>query len=567
MRVYIKKPKFSSVVCATIISILLSGCTHAENTGYVAVSDESADLKEIHVDENAPVIEFSPFVVDKYGQPEYYLFDDNPEHLNSNFLVDGESPSSIAHFEELTPGIYTVFSYHHRGYSVDLNADLYYDAAFSSNQYGEFEILSIGIDHDWDWNQAWSDFTNTPVIMPEYLRTFNCTCYGNCICAGGGDACSDKDCKAIIRDEYRYPKSFEFDGLNQISGVWPDEPIFLSEQISYIENNDINHFRYGGYNEPMWMMLKFKVNSGTINFNTLAYQDKSSMKANFPILKKGAYDNEPQYKGIAKNAPVVCAQFDYEINDDTKSGSIPITVKNSRVPNGFTIQNGIFATNVNTWREKLPIAAESDMMVLEYKDQTKLGLYGENVEERDDVWRFDPFHTKIYGGYDTIYSDKLNSFGVAVGSDFIPNASILDINYPQNAEISTDEFYTYNACNLGNFGVTTKYRINVKNNGSRNRNFVFNFKSIAGQVYRYKQIDLLGNVIQSDEGNYVMKIFDDDPKEDPLSTSEPKDRLLPDERGDTLSFEIEPDLECIIEVDITTLTGCVAPMHNTFLVE
>ena len=70
----------------------------------------------VYLDSSAPVLEFEPVKTSEDGKNEYYLFDDNPEHLNPNFLADSaDAPSSIARFEDLQPGIYTVFSYHHRG--------------------------------------------------------------------------------------------------------------------------------------------------------------------------------------------------------------------------------------------------------------------------------------------------------------------------------------------------------------------------------------------------------------------------------------------------------------------
>lgn len=521
----------------------------------------SCGAEKITVDPSAPVIEFTARETNESGIPEYYLFDDNPEHLNSRFLLDGETPSSIAHFGDLTPGIYTVFSYHHRGYSADFNADLYYDAIFSSSDGGSFEILALGLDHNWDWNQAWADYTDTVVEMPEFLRTYNCTCG-----IGVEDKPHADDCPAIIRGETREPKTSDFESLNKNISLGGGDTAYLSEIEGRIRNEDMNRFRYGGWNEPMWMMLRFKVTGGTVNFDTAAYQNKNRAKACFTNRLRGPYDNEPQYKGIAKNAPEVTANINIEVDADTKSGAVPITVKNMRVPDGYTIPDGVFATNVNTWREERPVAAESDQMRLEYRDDTKLPLYGKNVSVTDNIWRFDPYHTKLYGGYDTEYEQELKRYGAAVGDDFIPNGNMADLRYPQDGEKSTDEFYKYTACNLGNFGVTEIYNIHAANLGDKPRTLKFEFKSIAGQVYRYRQT-CGGLPVSDDGGKYLMKKFDDDPAEDPSSNTDPKERLKPAEHGDTLSFYLAPNENYDIKIEITTLTGCVAPMHNRFIIE
>ncbi len=59
-----------------------------------------------------------------------------------------------------------------------------------------------------------------------------------------------------------------------------------------------------------------------------------------------------------------------------------------------------------------------------------------------------------------------------------------------------------------------------------------------------------------------MKKYDYDPAEDPESTSEPKARITPPEHSSEVSFDIESGEKYTIELEVTTLTGCTAPMHN-----
>lgn len=536
----------------------LWGCTAA------APQQLAEEIKEMEycLDPAAPVIVFTPMTEDGTGLPCYYLFDDNPEHLNAKFLADGETPSGIAHFGSLTPGVYTVFSYHHRGYSVDFQADLYYDAVFSSEDSGVFVIEKLGLNQNWDWNQAWADYSRVPVSMPEYLRTFNCTC--------GGSYWHQPDCHAVIRDQFRTPNTDRYTSLGVSRRVTAGAPLYLSDMEGYITDNGLNHFRYGGWNEPMWMMMQFRVTEGTVNFDTLAYTDKDAAKVNFATLKDGVFDNESQYKGIAENAPVVTAAFSYEITEATPSGPVPVTVKNARVPEGITVKDGIFATNVNTWREIHPIAAESDLMQLKYVDDSKMALYGSQVPEgwRNNVWQFDALHTKHYGGYDAAWQEALTGYGVPVGERFQPNIDMKDVKHPAGTALCDDDFYKYNACNLGNFGVTERYEITLTNTDRKPRIFRFSMRSIAGQVYRYSLTDMTtGRVVQDDGGRSIMKMFDDDPPEDPNSTADPKERLKPNEYGDTLSFPLEPGKIYRAVIEITTLTGCVAPMHNQMTVD
>lgn len=559
----IKIRRFGVII--VLVAVLVSGLLFMIMNSGVFNTDPNFPVSElkISVDKYAPVIEFVPVSQSDDGYNEYYIFDDNPEYLNENYLADGKTPSSIAHFENLSNGVYTVFSYHHRGESVDYNAELYYDVVFSATKDSELEILNLGLDHNWDWNQAWADYTETKVSMPMFLRTFNCTCEKSCSCNQENLVCLNSNCPAIIRDEFREPKTKEFDNLNQIKSIKAGERIYLSDLVSYITEYDLNHFRYGGAVEPMWLMMKFKIKTGDITFDTIAYTNKEVADSKFSIWKKGEFDNEPQYKGIADNAPIVETEFNLEITDETKNGPIPVTVKNARVPDGYTIADGTFVTNVNTWREELPIAVESDIMELKYKDLSKSLLYGENSQDRDDIWKFDPYHTKIYS-LNQFRKDKLMRYDILVGDEFEPNGEILSLKHPKNEQLSTDDFYATTACNLGNFGVTYKYIINLNNIGTRDRIFTYEMKSIAGQVYKFKQISYDDKVIKSDNGSYIMKNFDEDPKEDPNSKEVPKKRLDSALYSDKIEFNVKENSSCIVEIEVTTLTGCIAPMRNTF---
>ncbi len=524
----------------------------------------------VYLDTEAPVLTFTPVTHTKDGKPMYYLFDDNPEHLNSAYLADHpDAPSTIAHFADLTPGIYTVFSYHHRGYSVDLNADLYYDTVFTAEDGGAFQITALGLDHDWDWNQAWADYTNTPVYMPEFLRTYDCICAPDCTCKTDGGSCTNPACSCVIRDTYRYPRTKDFDHLHTERQLQSGNPVFLSEWITYIQKNDIHHFRYGGYDEPMWLMMQFEVLEGKLTLDTIAYQDKEKARVNMQTsaVRPGSFANEPQYKGIAPNAPLVDTQLSYTIGQTTPSAGLPVTIQNMRVPNGYTRTDGRFATNVNTWREEEPIAAESDLMRLTYPDDTKLTLYGRKAEDPDNLWRFDPYHTKAYQIQDKTMEKKYKEYKIPAGKAFIPNGEIKNIDYPTGMEPATDEFYRYAACNLGNFGVTYRYTIAIENQDTKPRTFIFDMKSIAGQVYRFRQLDENDRILRDDGGYYYMKKFDDNPAADPASASDPPKRLEPAEYSSDIHFPIASGTKNTIEIEVTTLTGCTAPMHNTLSVQ
>lgn len=501
-----------------------------------------------------PNLKFTPTEKTQDGKPCFYLFDDNPEHLHKDFLADGEIPSSIAHFEALKPGVYTIFSYHHRGDSAESDTDLFFDVLFRSTQPSEYKITKMGLDHNWQWNKAWADFSGVDVYAPEYLKSFDCTCE-KCKCGEPDGVCPDTACPCTVRDEFFKSDSLHYDDLNHSITAASSDKQLLSEVIPKIKEERINEIRHGSYNEPIWLMMEFEIISGEMTIDTVAYTDLEKAKASFDTMLGGRVEKEPQFKGMAENAPVVTAELNYIFDDTTKKGALPVRIFNQRYPEGYVAKDGSFGTNVNTWKVKELIAAESaesDMMRLTYHDRAKLNLYGNTVTDKNDIWHFDPFHTSLYAE--------------SGNPDFVPNIPMSQVDYPSGGEKIPHEFYSKYVCNLGNFGVRYLYTFNLKNYSSEEKTFCFSINSLSGQVYRYSLVSD-GKTIRDDGGRYIMKRFDADPAEDPKSTSEPKARLEPNKYTTTERFALQPNSEYTLSFEVVTLTGCDAPMTNTVSVE
>ncbi len=488
-----------------------------------------------------PDLIFWPAKYTDDAKPCFYLFDDNPEHLNPEFLADGEEPSAIASFDGLTPGVYTVFSYHHRGSAAQSEQDLFFDMLFGTQSGAELKINRIGLDHDWQWNKAWADFSGVDVFSPMYLRTYSCE--------NGGD-CGDADCSCRVENELTLSDSTQFSELGEKVILGAGDKKLLSEVIPDIAEERINEIRHGGYNEPVWLMMEFEIVSGELSADTIAYCDREKARENFDTMKNGRVAYEPQFKGIAQNAPEVVANLSYTITDDIKAGPLPVRIFNQRHPDGYVCRDGWFATNVNTWKDEKLISAESaesDMMHLSYKDAEKFNLYGENVIEKDDIWHFDPFYTSLY-------SDEDNE-------NFVPNIPMSQVDYPKGRENTTKDFYSKYVLNLGNFGVRYIYSISLKNEGEKDRTFMFSMNSPSGQLYRFS-MKRDGETVRDDGGMYIMKLCDVDPREDPDSKTEPKERLKPDKYTTTEEFVLESGGEYELVFEVVTLTGCDAPMTN-----
>lgn len=469
---------------------------------------------------------------------EYYLFDDNPEYLRPEYTADGENPSSVASFDGLGEGAYTVFSYHHRGTSADIEDELYFDVLFSADN-AVIEFDNFCMDANWQWHKAWADYSGTSVERPLYFESSKCNC------GHGGNKHKD-GCAAVLGGDRFEPSFTEGLGLPvKISGN-----VLLSDVLERIKDDNLNKFRNTSAVDPMWLMMKFKVLSGDVSLSTVCYSDAEKAAENFSVMRKGAFFNEVQYKGKAACAPKVSAEFDYVFSDYV--GAVPVKVKNIRAPQGYVCENGRFATSINTYREETPIAAESDMMCFEYKDASKTALYG-SAANSDDVWRFDPFHTKLYGSENGAI---LKKYGAATGDDYEPNGKLTALKVPA-AEEYDEEFYTDFGLNLGNFGVTYRFKINLVNPTDEDRVFRFNIDSDAPEVYRFSQHGKDGEEICSDGGKYIVKKFDNNPREGEE----------PEFMSDDIVFSVSGRSESFAEVEVVILTGCNAPVYYTFFSE
>lgn len=63
-----------------------------------------------------------------------------------------------------------------------------------------------------------------------------------------------------------------------------------------------------------------------------------------------------------------------------------------------------------------------------------------------------------------------------------------------------------------------------------------------------------------------MKSYDADPAENPHSSSIPKERITPSPLSSDLRFEIPANCRHTVQIEITTLTGCTAPIRNTMYI-
>lgn len=246
--------------------------------------------------------------------------------------------------------------------------------------------------------------------------------------------------------EYNYqPHKFSEKEINIKKG----EVFWLSKVID----------NYGsvGWLRPVHLLTDFEITKGSAEINIAALRsytlgDRSRIAEN---PAPGRYYRDGQYKGISPYLPSVTAELEYDIDDLTKDGEeLPVTVYNQYVKDGNEVKN--WHTHINPQNDKnvRRTAAESDLLPIYYKDGTKLGLYSDEVpeEDRDDVWKFDAFHSDLRLGGNPNY------------------------------ELDTSKYNVKKAANLANYCVNTNYKLKITNNGKKDRYFSYKAKCTSSII-------------------------------------------------------------------------------------
>lgn len=264
------------------------------------------------------------------------------------------------------------------------------------------------------------------------------------------------------------------------------ETIWLS---SYIEDYAPVAFR-----RTMFLAGDVEVHTGMVDMHVAALRstgtvgDRSHMAEN-PAF--GEYIRDRMHKGVADNLPVVDAYLQYEVDQYNNEGTyLPVKIYNQYYPEGHQMTEWV--THINPQADNFygQFGTESDLMVLKYKDPSKLLYYGKDVPEaeRDDVWVFDAFH-----------SDTIGYDGLVTGYE--PDG------YRPNYPLSIERDNIGYSCSLGNFGVTTTYHISINNNSYKPRYWKYNMLSSSNAIV----------MVQDGAGNLLQPVVSKGPTEDVVS--------------------------------------------------
>ena len=354
-----------------------------------------------------------------------YIYCNNPEYVGEEDLstVENEKATYLMQCKQLKPDQYQVFFCFYNWTDFDIEPDM----EFKTESGAEIRIDSAAYclpsgDEFWDCIGAWAEFMNMNI------RTLN-----------------------------GYQQFVPYRGV--------EFPQTLSLKAG--ETHWISPYLYNYRTVPsrvtFLMLVKFTIVSGKtdVNFASLKhYGSLGDRSMHNPDALPGAYRRDTSVKGIeTESLPMVEANLNVQITPEVKNGTtLPVRIFNQYYNDGNTVPH--WMTNINPNRDEYlyskTVAAGSDMLSFRYPDDSKLSYYGEKVpaSRRDNVWVFDIYHQDI-----TAYQEDMpwkpelhipNAYtGTKMDIDNLPN-----LNW---------EF------NLGNFGVTNRYHLKIKNSDNQPR--------------------------------------------------------------------------------------------------
>ena len=363
-----------------------------------------------------------------------FIYCNNPEAVTKTELssTDNPSPTYLMKNEDLGPDNYSVFFcfYNFAGFDIEP------DVEFTSENGAVIKINSIGYYTPqgvefWDCLGAW----------PDYLGVNIRSLAGN-------------EQHVAFAGAKNVPAEFSlYSGEND----WASRYLYNYEALK----------PEATFN----MLIDFTIVSGRADVNFAALKHTKTLgdrSSHDPNAAPGKYVRDNTVKGIDKETlPIVETDIQISIDKDTPNGEpVPAEVFNQYHPEGNVTP--FWTTNINPSRDEYMVskntAAGSDMLSLTYEDDSKLAYYGRSVpqSQRDNVWQMDLYH------FDTAGYDPSLPW---TADEHVPNAftsETLDKNNPPNPNFQF---------NLGNFGVTNRYRLAIENRDSIPRTLNYYIKS------------------------------------------------------------------------------------------
>lgn len=427
---------------------------------------------EASVDRN--IIEFEPVGGGKF------IYSNNPEELVRDDLADdGEAPAYIMNNPKLTADKYRLYMTHfNRVTKVSDTGEKYpgeniwLDAVFTAKE--DCEIV----------------FTRTAFEIPE-----NVTTYLNYETIKTERSWSALQATADLLGEPIHMLNSE---LIFTPRTQNEHRVTLKKGDKMFLSSIIDNYKAVPYPKHVLMAADFEIKSGAADVDVFAAKTRavtaegevSYPDVDFENCGFGAYKPGRTQKGIADSLPELQASIEYEITDETRDGAyIPVTVKNQYYPKGNFVTEWVTNLNAQDDIYSKNLVDESNILRLFYKDESKLGYYGENVpeDERDSVWIFDATHSDTMEWTEEMGTEK---------ADYSPNYLL-----------SADKSNIGYACSVGNYGVTLRYNLKITNSAATTKYLEYTASTAADIVVevRDKNGDLLAPVVSKGQTSQITK--------------------------------------------------------------
>ena len=452
----------------------------------------------------------TPLIFDKVGENQgRFIYSNNRESITLAELADTNNPYGprlLMKDERLSTGKYILFMAHNNETdrvqneatggkdSAGESFSVYIDAQFYDSS-GTAQVIVKNIGYytadsghmednyssvSWASIPAYADF-----IQEDITRL----------------STADED---VNQDDIRRTVRGYING-NSIIPCLPKESIFNTLNYTYDNgNNGYKHNFSGGsvfwlsdilnpqyyksarLGKPLYLVAEFEViTNKDIELNLAAFKDNENYSTrhadcfninkaivdfnnpNFQVIAPFTKDN--QYKGSANTLPVVEARISYSVDLDAPDYmKIPVTIFNSFDETGYTPTEyndiGLWKTNINPQKmlERADLAVESDMLEFKYIDPQKPHRYGSDFQGiKDNIWQFNVKRSDEF-----LYQDALNNTPLHDPNYLLPPPTFV------NDEIK-DSSNEPKATNLGNWGVTTRYILDITNASRVRRTFNF----------------------------------------------------------------------------------------------
>ena len=370
-----------------------------------------------------------------------WIYCNNPEGIRNRDLMnsDDDPPSYIMNNENLKPDLYDFLICHmnttdtDNGYGKGYNIEL--DIELTACEDSEITINKAFFETPLDDAYIYSDGT-----WAKVMNKAGCL---NGLASFLGVDLAEMNGACLYEAQDFEPVTVE---------IKKGETIWLS---SYMDG-----YCPVAWAKPVQIMGEIAVNSGQINFNVAAFKSNGEVgdRTSFtPDAKFGEYAYDRTQKGIADSLPIVNVNLEYTIDSSYKDGDLIFNkVFNQYEKDGKVTQAWCSHLNPQDDIWSKSISVESDLLHFRYTDDSKLTYYGSKVKKNkmDNVWQLDPYHSDT-----TYYEGEVTWYNAA---EYVPN-------YPLSEKRSNQGY----ACSMGNYGVTERYNLKVKNTTDADKYFEY----------------------------------------------------------------------------------------------